>query len=78
MERYQGIPLFLTDDTLTAERYGLDGLLTRHLGEEGKFTKVEPVSYTHLVISSAGSQLVCETTPTGVVTALESTVIPSY
>lgn len=43
VERYQGIPLFLTDDTLTAERYGLDGLLTRHLGEEGKFTKVEPV-----------------------------------
>jgi len=43
VERYQGIPLFLTDDTLTAKRYGLDGLLTRHLGEEGKFTKVEPV-----------------------------------
>ena len=43
VERYQGIPLFLTDDTLTAERYGLDGLLTRHLGEQGKFTKVEPI-----------------------------------
>ena len=43
VERYQGIPPFLTDDTLTAKRYGLDGLLTRHLGEEGKFTKVEPV-----------------------------------
>lgn len=43
VERYQGIPLFLLDDTLTAERYGLDGLLTRHLGEDGRFTKVEPV-----------------------------------
>lgn len=43
IERYQGIPLFLPDDTITAERYGLDGLLTRYLGEEGSFTKVEPV-----------------------------------
>ena len=43
VERYQGIPLFLPADTLTAERYGLDGLLTRHLGETGTFTRVEPV-----------------------------------
>lgn len=43
VERYQGIPLFALNDTVTAERYGLDGLLTRHLGEEGKFTRVEPV-----------------------------------
>lgn len=43
VERYQGIPLFLPNDTITAERYGLDGLLTRYLGEEGSFTKVEPV-----------------------------------
>lgn len=43
VERYQGIPLFTLSDTVTAERYGLDGLLTRHLGEEGKFTRVEPV-----------------------------------
>lgn len=43
VERYQGIPLFALSDTVTAERYGLDGLLTRHLGEEGKFTRVEPV-----------------------------------
>lgn len=43
VERYQGIPLFLLNDTLTAERYGQDGSLTRYLGEEGKFTKVEPV-----------------------------------
>lgn len=43
VERYQGVPLFLLSDTLTAERYGLDGLLTRYLGEEGSFTKVEPI-----------------------------------
>lgn len=43
VERYQGIPLFAPGDTVTAERYGLDGLLTRYLGEEGKFTKVTPV-----------------------------------
>lgn len=43
VERYQGIPLFSLNDTLIAERYGLDGFLTRYLGEEGKFTKVAPI-----------------------------------
>ena len=31
------------NDTLTPVRYGLDGLLTRHLGTKGKFTKVTPI-----------------------------------
>ena len=43
VERYQGIPLYALNDTLTPERYGLDGLLTRYLGEEGSFARVEPV-----------------------------------
>ncbi|WP_455673344.1 L,D-transpeptidase [Phocaeicola sp.] len=43
VERYQGIPLFALNDTLTGERYAQDGSLTRYLGEEGKFTKVEPI-----------------------------------
>lgn len=43
VERYQSVPLFLTDDTLTAERYGQDGALSRFLGEEGSFVKVGPV-----------------------------------
>ena len=43
VERYQGVPLYELNDTLTPVRYGLDGLLTRHLGTKGKFTKVTPV-----------------------------------
>lgn len=43
VERYQGVPLYTPNDTVTPERYGLDGLLTRYLGEEGSFTKVEPI-----------------------------------
>lgn len=43
IERYQSVPLFLPDDTLVAERYGQDGALTRFLGEEGSFMKVEPI-----------------------------------
>lgn len=43
VERYQGVPLYELNDTLTPVRYGLDGLLTRHLGTKGKFTKVTPI-----------------------------------
>lgn len=44
-ERYQGIPLFLPQDTLTPERYGQDGTLVRLLNrEEGtKFAKIETI-----------------------------------
>lgn len=42
-ERYQGVPLYLLNDTLTPEIYGQDGSLVRRIGEEGKFAKVEPV-----------------------------------
>lgn len=43
VERYQGIPLYLSTDTLKPERYGLDGLLTRYRGTVGKFAQVEPI-----------------------------------
>lgn len=43
IERYQSVPLYLTTDTLTPERYAHDGELTRFVGEEGSFMKMEPL-----------------------------------
>lgn len=43
VERYQGIPLYPPADTLSPERYGRDGFLTRYQGETGSFARVAPV-----------------------------------
>lgn len=43
IERYQAVPLFLLNDTLTPERYGQDGELVRVLTNDGNFIKVAPI-----------------------------------
>lgn len=43
VERYQGIPLYLLNDTITPEIYGLDGSLLKWEGEVGTFAKVVPI-----------------------------------
>lgn len=46
VERYQSVPLFSLADTLVGERYGRDGFLVKHLGEEGNFVKVKTPSFS--------------------------------
>lgn len=41
VERYQSVPLYSLEDTLTAERYGRDGTFVKHLEDVGSFAKVE-------------------------------------
>lgn len=41
IERYQSVPLYLPDDTLTPERYGQDGSLVRFINEGPRFTEIE-------------------------------------
>ena len=45
VERYQSVPLYALDDTVTAERYGRDGHPVYILGEEGGFVKVRALNY---------------------------------
>ncbi len=45
IERYQGIPLYLASDTVTPERYALDGSLVKLIKGNTNFTKVNPVHY---------------------------------
>lgn len=44
VERYQSVPLYFTNDTITPEYYGRDGWLVNHHGEEGSFEKVSSVN----------------------------------
>lgn len=44
VERYQSVPLYLTKDTVTPERYGRDGFLAQVLGTEGSFYRIHPVT----------------------------------
>ena len=43
VERFQGIPLYLTTDTSVPELYGRDGALVKHLEDYTNFTKVASV-----------------------------------
>lgn len=43
VERYQSVPLYLPDDTLTPERYGRDGSLIKLIKEGDKFAEIEVV-----------------------------------
>lgn len=46
IERYQSVPLFLPEDTLTAERYGRDGTLVKLLEDSTKkFLKVSAANF---------------------------------
>lgn len=46
VERYQSIPLFLPEDTVTAERYGRDGALVKLLGDStNTFFKVSTTDF---------------------------------
>ncbi len=45
VERYQSVPLYLPEDTLTAERYGRDGWPVKQLGREGGFVRVATVAF---------------------------------
>ena len=45
-ERYQGIPLYPADDTLTPVLYGRDGSLVRVLSADGEFFRIEPAGTT--------------------------------
>ena len=43
VERYQSVPLYLLTDTVTPERYGQDGELTRFIEDGENFVKAEPI-----------------------------------
>lgn len=45
-ERWQAIPLFLTDDTVVPERYGRDGALVKLIKESGSFAEVSTVYFS--------------------------------
>lgn len=46
VERYQSVPLFLADDTITAERYGRDGALVKLLEDSTeKFLKITTTDF---------------------------------
>ncbi|MCD7973862.1 MAG: L,D-transpeptidase [Candidatus Azobacteroides sp.] len=45
VERYQSVPLFLSNDTTTGVRYGRDGTLVKFLGETGNYIKVRTLDY---------------------------------
>lgn len=43
VSRYQSVPLYAPEDTLTPELYGPDGSIAAYLGEEGSFVRVKPL-----------------------------------
>lgn len=43
--RYQSVPLYQVNDSVTPERYGRDGSLVKYLGKEGTFARVSTVSF---------------------------------
>lgn len=45
VERYQSVPLYTLQDTVTGERYGRDGFLVKHLGDVGSYIKVSTPSF---------------------------------
>lgn len=45
VEQRQSVPLYSLNDTITPERYGLDGSLVKHIGDEGSFIKVETITF---------------------------------
>lgn len=44
VERYQGVPLYLLNDTLVPEIYGRDGTLAHLMGREGNFYRIRPAT----------------------------------
>lgn len=44
VERYQSVPLYLLNDTLTPEIYGRDGTLAHLMGKEGGFYRIRPAT----------------------------------
>ena len=59
IERYQSVPLYLPDDTLTAERYGRDGTLVKLLDDSDHLFHIQTI-YTNgewLVPAKGGSFL---------------------
>ncbi len=44
VERYQSIPLYLTNDTITPERYSPDGTLAYIDHTQGTFTQIRPIN----------------------------------
>lgn len=44
VERYQSVPLYTLQDTLTPEIYGRDGALVKYLAEENRFIRVEGIN----------------------------------
>ncbi len=46
VERYQSVPLYLPEDTLTAERYGRDGALVKLLDDSNRFFRIQTI-YTN-------------------------------
>lgn len=46
VERYQSVPLYLPEDTLTAERYGRDGSLVRLLDDSNRLFRIQTI-YTN-------------------------------
>ena len=45
-ERYQSVPLYLPEDTLTAERYGRDGALVKLLDDSNRLFRIQTI-YTN-------------------------------
>lgn len=43
--RYQSVPLYHLNDSVTPERYGRDGSLVKYIGDNGNFIKVSGVSF---------------------------------
>lgn len=43
VSRYQSVPLYSPEDTLTPELYGPDGSIARYLGREGSFLRIQPL-----------------------------------
>lgn len=43
VSRYQSVPLYAPNDTLTPELYGPDGSIARYKGEEGGFIRIQPL-----------------------------------
>ena len=46
IERYQSVPLYLPEDTLTAERYGRDGALVKLLDDSNRLFRIQTI-YTN-------------------------------
>lgn len=44
VERYQSVPLYLPEDTVTPERYGRDGFLAHIIAAEGSFYRIAPIT----------------------------------